>query len=138
VDYGKVLDRVTAISPRKGTVTFRMNVGTTTERPVLFISLDSNDPLLSALEATTYAPALSDLRTGVNDAPNSAVAANYIITNGPTGANNVQRQGLNSALSDPGGQVLDIFDGAPGLLNGSAYSPMWNLYLSSWTPEAED
>lgn len=138
VDYDKVMDRAVAISPENGTVTFSMNVGTATGRPVLFISLDSNDNVVSALEATTFAPALSNLEVGANDAPDSAVAANYIIANGPTGADNPQRQGLNSALSDPGAQVLDIFDGAPGLINGEAYSPMWDLYVAEWTSDAID
>lgn len=138
VDYDKVMDRAVAISPKNGTVTFSMSVGTATGRPVLFISLDSNDNTVSALEGTTFAPALSNLEVGRNDAPDSAVAANYIITNGPTGADNPQRQGLNSALSDPGAQVLDIFDGAPGLVNGEAYSPMWDLYVAEWTTDAID
>lgn len=138
VDHDKVVDRAVAISPEAGTVTFSTSVGTATGRPVLFISLDSNDNTVSALEGTTYAPALSNLEVGRNDAPDSAVAANYIIANGPTGADNPQRQGLNSALSDPGAQVLDIFDGSPGLINGEAYSPMWDLYVTEWTAEAID
>lgn len=138
VDYSKVIDRAVAISPEQGTVTFLVTLGAADGRPVLFISLDSNDNLVSALEATTYAPALSDIPVGLNDTPNSAVSVNYIITNGPTGADNPQKQGLNSALSDPGAQLLDIFDGAPGVLNGEAYSPMWDLYVASWTDEAID
>ncbi len=47
-----------------------------------------------------------------------------------------QRQGLNSALSDTPSQVIDIFDGAPGVINDYAYSPMWDLYVAEWTPEA--
>lgn len=137
VDYSKVIDRATAISPANGTVTFKMNLGTSDGRPVLFISLESNAELVSALEATTYTPALSDIPTGLNDMPQSAVAANYIIVNGPIGENNPQRQGLNSALSgDPSAQVLDIFDGAPGVVNDYAYSPMWDLYVAAWTPKA--
>lgn len=136
VDHDKVMDRVVAISPAKGTVTFSMSVGTATGRPVLFISLDANDRTVAALEGTTYAPALANLDVGRDDAPDSAVAVNYIIANGPTGVDNPQRQGLNSALSDPGAQVLDIFDGAPGLVNGEAYSPMWDLYVAEWTADA--
>lgn len=138
VDYTLVMDRVVAISPTEETVTLFLNVGTSSARPVLFISLDSNSEVVSALEATTHAPALSNLVFGRNDASDSTVSANYIVANGPTGADNPQRQGLNSALSDPGAQVLDIFDGAPGILNGKAYSPMWDLYVGVWTPEAID
>jgi hypothetical protein len=138
IDYSKVIDRAVAISPAAGTVTLQMTLGTAGGRPVLFISLDSNDNLVSALEGTTYAPALSAIPVGLNDMPNSAVAANYLIANGPTGAANPQKQGLNSALGDPGAQVLDIFDGAPGVLHDYAYSPMWDLYVAAWTPEAID
>lgn len=136
VNYDMVIDRAVAISPKAGTVTLTMNVGTTSDRPILFISLDSNSEVVSALEATTYARRLKDLPVGRNDADDSAVSANYIIANGPTGADNPQRQGLNSALGDPGAQVLDIFDGAPGVLNGRLYSPMWDLYVAVWTDDA--
>jgi hypothetical protein len=136
IDYSKVIDRAVAISPKRGTVTFSLNVGTSGGKPILFISLDSNANLLSALEASTYAPRLANLPVGLNDRPDSAVSVNYIITYGPTGADNPQRQGVNSALGDPNSQVFDIFDGAPGVLNGRAYSPMWDLYLAQWTPDA--
>jgi hypothetical protein len=136
VDYTKVIDRAVAISPSKRTVTLSLNVGTASDRPVLFISLDSSSPLVSALEATTHAPALAAIPVGRNDAADSAVSANYIVANGPTGADNPQRQGLDSALSDPGAQVLDVFDGAPGVLHGAQYSPMWDLYVARWTDDA--
>lgn len=136
VDHSKVIDRAVAISPRRGTVTFALSTGAASSRPVLFVSLESNSDLVSALEATTVAPRLNRLPVGRNDAPDSAVAVNYIVSNGPTGPDNPQRQGLNSALGDPGAQVLDVFDGAPGVLNGSAYSPMWDLYLVAWTQES--
>jgi hypothetical protein len=136
VDHTKVIDRAVAISPRNHTVTLALSTGTSGSRPVLFVSLDSNNTVVSALEATTVAPRLSRLPVGLNDAPGSAVSVNYIIANGPTGTGNPQQQGLNSALGDPGAQVLDVFDGAPGVLNGTAYSPMWDLYVAAWTPEA--
>jgi hypothetical protein len=138
VDHRKVIDRVVAISPRNGTVTFTMNTGTSAGRAVLFVSLDSNSPLVSALEATTYAPRLAALPVGTDTRPRSAVTPNYIVTNGPTGADNPQRQGLDSALSDPGGQVLDVFSTVPGVVDGFAYSPMWDLYVSTWTRQAID
>lgn len=136
VDHDKVIDRAVAISPAAGTVTFNLSTGTSSGRPVLFVSLDSNAELVSALEGTNVAPALANLPTGRNDEADSAVSANYLIANGPTGADNPQRQGLNSALGDPGAQVFDIFDGAPGVVNGSLYSPMWDLYVAAWTDEA--
>jgi hypothetical protein len=134
VDHSKVMDRVTAISPKARTVTFSMNTGTVAGRPIVFISLESNDHFVSAAEATTYTPALSDVSFGAGDEPNSSVAVNYIMVNGPTGDGNPQIQGVNSALSDSTGQVFDIFHAAPGVHEG--YSPMWDLYLGWWTDEA--
>lgn len=138
IDYRKVIDRAVAISPAQGWVRFGMSLATASGRPVLFVSLDSNSPLVSALESTTYAPALQNLPTGLGNRPDSAVAANYIVANGPTGVDNPQRQGLNSALGDQGAQVLDIFSTVPDLLNGEAYSPMWDLYVAEWTEAAID
>jgi hypothetical protein len=136
VDYSKVLDRAVAISPANGTVTFSLNLGSVDGHPIVFISLESNDMFVSAAEATTYTPALSGVSFGLNDSANSVVAVNYIMINGPTGEGNPQIQGVNSALSDKGGQVLDVFDSAPGVRDG--YSPMWDLYLGWWTQEAID
>jgi hypothetical protein len=136
VDHSKVLDRAVAISPANGTVTFSLNLGNVDGHPIVFISLESNDMFVSAAEATTYTPALNDVSFGLNDTANSDVAVNYIMINGPTGEGNPQIQGVNSALSDKGGQVLDVFDSAPGVRDG--YSPMWDLYLGWWTQEAID
>lgn len=134
VDHSLVMDRVTATSPAAGTVTSAMNLGIVAGRPIVFISLESNDHFVSAAEATTFAPALSDVSFGKDNAPDSAVAVNYITINGPTGKDNPRAQGVNSALSDAAGQVFDIFKVAPGIREG--YSPMWDLYLGWWTPEA--
>jgi hypothetical protein len=136
VDHDLVIDRAVAISPAAGTVTFAMSLGTASAHPVLFVSLDSNSPLVSALEATTYAPRLSRLPVGRDSAPDSAVAVNYVLENGPTGVANPQRQGLASALGDAGAQVLDVFSTVPGVVRGDDYSPMWDLYVTSWTAAA--
>jgi hypothetical protein len=134
VDHSKVMDRVTAISPSAGTVTFAMNLGTVAGRPIVFVSLESNDHFVSAAEATTYTPALDDVSFGAADEPTSSVAVNYIMINGATGDGNPQIQGVNSALSDASGQVFDVFHSAPGVRDG--YSPMWDLYLGWWTGAA--
>ncbi len=136
VDHTKAIDRALAISPARRTVTFAMSPGTAAGRAVLFISLDSNSPLVSALEATTYAPRLAGLPVGTGNRPGSAVSANYVVTNGPTGATNPLRQGLDSALSDAGAQVLDVFATVPGVVAGESYSPMWDLQVGSWSDAA--
>lgn len=136
VDHTKVIDRAVSISPARRTVTFAMSPAAAAGRAVLFVSLDSNSPVVSALEATTYAPRLSALPVGTGNRPDSAVSANYIVTNGPTGASNPLRQGLDSALSDPGAQVLDVFATVPGVVAGESYSPMWDLQVGSWSDRA--
>lgn len=136
VDHTKVIDRAVSISPARRTVTFAMSPAAAAGRAVLFVSLDSNSPLVSALEATTYAPRLAALQVGTGNRPGSAVSANYIVTNGPTGASNPLRQGLDSALSDPGAQVLDVFATVPGVVAGESYSPMWDLQVGSWSDPA--
>lgn len=136
VDHAKVIDRATAISPARRTVTFATSPATSAGRAVLFVSLDSNSALVSALEATTYAPRLSGLPVGTGNRPGSAVSANYVVTNGPTGSTNPQRQGLDSALSDPGAHVLDVFATVPGIVAGDSYSPMWDLQVSTWSDAA--
>lgn len=136
VDHTKVIDRAVAISPARRTVTFATSPATAGGRAVLFISLDSNSPLVSALEASTYAPRLSGVPVGTGNRPGSAVSANFVVTNGPTGATNPLRQGLDSALSDPGAQVLDVFATVPGVVAGESYSPLWDLQVSTWSDAA--
>lgn len=136
VNHAKVIDRATAISPARRTVTFATSPATAAGHAVLFVSLDSNSPLVSALEATTYAPRLSGLPVGTGNRPGSAVSANFVVTNGPTGADNPLKQGLDSALSDPGAQVLDVFATVPGVVAGESYSPMWDLHVGTWSDAA--
>ena len=60
----------------------------------------------------------------------------YISTdamNGPTGVDNPQRQGLNSALSDGRGP-LNVLGGIPTI--ATDYSPLWDLNPYVWTDEA--
>ena len=57
----------------------------------------------------------------------------YTITNGRTGPNDPERQGLNSALSGEG-PTLDILARFTELSAG--YSPMWDVQLAEWTKEA--
>ena len=78
---------------------------------MLYLSLDANSPLPAAVEQVTLAPALSDVAVGRDDGAFSAVERLFAFTNGPTGTDNPQRQGFNSALSD-GGSPLNVAVGA--------------------------
>jgi len=54
----------------------------------------------ATLEGATYTPALSDVPVGRDDSAFSAIERIFVFTNVLTGADNPQRQGLNSAIMD--------------------------------------
>ena len=89
----------------------------------------------AALEGATYAPGLEDVPVGRDDSAFSAVERIFLFTNGPTGTDNPQRQGLDSALSDGRGP-LNVLGGIPTV--ATDYSPLWDLNVGEWTQEAID
>ncbi len=52
--------------------------------------------------------------------------------NGQTGADNPQRQGLNSAILD-GLSPLNVLAWNP---SQGRYSPLWDVHLTAWTAQA--
>ncbi len=132
-DHNLVHDKVAAICPDERTVTLALTPGFSFGRPVLYLSLDANDPLASSLEAATYSPGLQDVAVGADDSAFSAVERIFLFTNGPTGTDNPQRQGLNSALSDGRGP-LNVLGGIPTI--ATDYSPLWDLNIGEWTEAA--
>ena len=73
------------------------------DKPVLYISTEASDPAAAALESSTYTPALNEAPFVGGDGTNSARASLAAMTNGQTGRDNPNRQGLNSALLGDGG-----------------------------------
>jgi len=134
VDHSVVHDRVTAICPDDMTVTLSMVVGFSFARPVFYMSFEASDPLVATLEQATFAPAMANIKVGFDDGAFSAVERLFVTANGPTGADNPQRQGLNSALMEEGAGPLNVFGGVPTI--ALDYSPMWDLNLGVWTAEA--
>jgi hypothetical protein len=132
-DYRLVHDKVVRISPAAGTVTLSLTTGFSFSRPVLYLSLEANSPLAAALERATLAPGLSDVAVGRDDGAFSAVERLFAFTNGPTGSDNPQRQGFNSALSDGRGP-LNVLGGIPTV--ATDYSPLWDLNVGEWTETA--
>lgn len=132
-DHDVVHDKVMRICPRDGTVTLELTAGFSFSRPVLYLSTDANNELPAALEGATYAPALADIQIGGDDSLFSPVERIFVIVNGPTGLDNPQRQGLNSALSD-GRTPLNVLGGIPTI--STDYSPLWDLNPAVWTDEA--
>jgi hypothetical protein len=132
-DYSLVHDKVVSICPSEGTVTIALTPGFSFGRPVLYISTEASDTLPAALEGATEAPGLKDIPIGRDDTAFSAVERIFAFTNGPTGTDNPQRQGFNSALSDERGP-LNVLGGIPTV--ATDYSPLWDLNLGEWTTEA--
>jgi hypothetical protein len=99
---------------------------------VKYISTDASDPGAAALENATYAPALNAAPFAGGDGSDSSRATLVAFVNGQTGANNPQRQGLNSALLD-GLDPLNVVAWTP---NQGRYSPLWDVFPAMWSAQA--
>ncbi|MBA3978332.1 MAG: hypothetical protein H0X50_09110 [Nitrosopumilus sp.] len=135
-DHGLVHDKVVKICPEEQTVTLKLVQGLSFSRPVLYLSLDASEQTTATLEVATFAPRLDDIQTGHDDSAFSAIERLFAVTNGPTGKDNPQRQGLNSAIIDNASSPLNIFGGIPTI--ALDYSPLWDVNLGEWTKEASD
>src|SRR6266404_3968553 len=136
-DYAIVHDQVVAIDPANRTVTLSLINGFSFGKPVLYISTESSDPAVSAIEGNTFAPRMRKLEVGIDDIARSAVERIFIATNGASegGCKNPQRQGLSAALLD-GHRPNNTFGGVPTI--ASDYSPVWDANLYEWTQDAID
>src|SRR6516165_6291408 len=132
-DYSMVHDKVLKICPRTKTVTMQLTTGFSFARPVLYLSTDTSNPLTATAEGATYAPGLEDIQGSADDSLFSPVERIFVFVNGPTGKDNPQRQGLNSALSD-GASPLNVLGGIPTVATG--YSPLWDINPAVWTQRA--
>ena len=135
LDYSVIHDKVVKICPKDNTVTIKLTPGFSFARPVLYLSTDSNNPLAAAMEDVTFAPRLGFIQTGHDDSAFSAVERIFAFVNGPTGKDNPQRQGFNSALID-GLMPLNVLGGIPTI--ATDYSPIWDLNIGQWTQKAID
>lgn len=135
-DYSIVHDKVLKICPDEMTVTLQLVPGFSFARPLMYVSFDASDPVAAVLEKATYAPALANIKVGFDDGAFSAVERLFATINGPTGADNPQRQGLNSLLLGEGNGPLNLFGGVPTI--ALDYSPMWDMNLGEWTQAAID
>jgi hypothetical protein len=134
-DYSVVHDKVVSICPQDGTVTLFLTPGFSFARPVIYLSLDASAPLAAAVEGVTFAPKLGAITVGNDDSAFSAVERIFVTANGPTGVDNPQRQGLNSALMGEG-FPLNVLGGIPTI--ATDYSPLWDMNVGQWTEEAID
>lgn len=136
--------KVLSIDYEKRQVTLRMTAGFYLDRDVLYISTEASDTVVAALENATFAPALAGAPRAGNDEP--AVSARepiILVVNGPTGASNPQRQGLQSAVAGEGDPLNVIREepecsdpSDPASCSALEYSPLWDLHPVYWTDEA--
>ncbi|MDQ3723962.1 MAG: hypothetical protein M3376_13075 [Actinomycetota bacterium] len=136
VDHRLVHDRVVRICPDAnggGTVTIKLTTIFSFGRPAQYMSTEASDPVVATLDRGTFTPAMNDLPVGSDDAAFSAIERLFVMINGPTGTRNPQRQGLNSALLDHR-DPLHVIGGIPTL--ALDYSPLWDINLGQWTPNA--
>ncbi|HSD58819.1 MAG TPA: hypothetical protein VLB04_11620 [Methanotrichaceae archaeon] len=134
-DYSIVEDKVVSIDPENMTVTLKLTQGFSFAKPVLYLSTDASDPLAATLEGAIYAPALRDIQVGGDDSAFSPVERIFVFINGPTGKDNPQRQGLDSAIVD-GESPLNVLGGIPTV--ATDYSPLWDMNLGMWTNDSID
>jgi len=125
-------DKVVAIDFASRTVRYRETHGFQGGRGVKYVSTDASDPAVAALENSTWAPALAAAPFAGGDGTNSSRAALAAFVNGQTGANNPQRQGLNSALLD-GLDPLNVLFWNP---SQGRYSPLWDVHPAQWSAKA--
>ena len=125
-------DKVVSIDLVNNTVTYRETHGFQGGNPVRYASFDSSDMLAATIEQVTYAPALNNAPTLGDDSTASSRATLVGFINGQTGASNPQRQGLTSTVRGEG-DPLNLLRWNP---SQGRYSPLWDVNLAAWTPEA--
>ena len=125
-------DKVVASDLAAGTVTLRETDGFARGRHVRYVSTEASDPLAAALEDATLAPALDAAPFAGGDGTDSARASLAAFVNGRTGADDPERQGLNSAVADG----LDPLNVLAWLPDQGRYSPLWDVHLAAWSPGA--
>ena len=125
-------DKVVSMDMVNHTVTYRETHGFQGGDPVKYMSFDASDAGAAALEDVTFAPAMNFLPTLNDDSTKSSRTTLIAFINGQTGADNPQRQGLNSAILD-GLDPLNLLRWNP---SQGRYSPMWDVNLAKWTAAA--
>lgn len=130
-------DRVVNIDYAKRRVTLALTEGLYHGKSILYVSTESSDPAVAAIEHATFAPLLDEApAAGSGDPLTSARAAIVPIVNGPTGALSPQRQGLQSALLGEGSplNITEIHPRNRGEI--PTYSPLWDVHPAVWTEAA--
>ena len=130
-------DSVVSIDYVNRKVVLRSFFGIWNGHRTVYLHLDASSPVVAAAEGSNFAPNLDAAPgLGSNDVNTSSRSAIIPVVNGPVGATNPARQGLNSALRGDG-DPLNINQDIPGQGNGR-YSPVWDVHPVFWTQAAID
>ena len=134
-------DRLISIDKARRTVTLQLLDGFQGGDQFYYhLVTDSSDPVAATIELGVYAPRLAKLprfgESAVFD--ESALLGFSPNVNGETGADNPERQGLNSTIVDDDRDPINVFplDPANDQRYYNNYSPMWDAHLNAWTDEA--
>jgi hypothetical protein len=128
-------DRLVSIDLKNRKATFRMTQGYFEGKVVHYTSFNASDPGVAAVEAATYTPRLAATPIKGSSGPASALIGLIPFANGQTGTMNPARQGLSSALMGEG-DPLNIVEEIPFGERALLYTPMWDVHIAVWKPEA--
>jgi hypothetical protein len=119
-------NKVVSIDFTNKTVTYKETNGFQGGKALRYVSTDASDPTAATLEHDTYAPKLNNAPSLNDDSTASSRASLAAFTNGQTGANNPNRQGLNSAILDK----LDPLNVLRWNPSQGRYSPLWDVHFT--------
>jgi hypothetical protein len=135
-------DKVASVDAAHHTVKYNVTNGCYEDQSVHYVSFDASAAGPAAIEDVTFAAALANVPSpdcGTNDInatppfinPGCARESLIAFTNGQTGKDNIQRQGLNAAILDQE-SPLNILEDVPNNGGQFNYSPMWDIHLVQW------
>ena len=135
-------DKVDSVDTANHTVNYDITNGCYEDQSVHYVSFDASAKDPAAIEDVTFAPSLGNVPSadcGTDDinqtppfiAPGCGRESLIAFTNGQTGKDNVQRQGLNAAILDQE-SPLNILEDVPNNGGQFNYSPMWDIHLVQW------
>lgn len=125
-------DKVISLDTSARTVTLQLTEGFARDTTVRYLSTDASAAGPAALEESTLVRRLDDAPGLGDDSSASSRASLAAFVNGPTGADNPERQGISSALLGEG-DPLNVLAWLPGQ---GRYSPLWDVHLTAWVESA--
>ncbi len=170
--HSNTADRVLSIKPptpasktpsgqfRPGTVEMLLVRGRQSGQEIFYMSTESSNAQAATLERATFVPALQKAPfLGADDFLGSARERIFLFTNGQTGADNPESQGLShlikdgrasedasldnkallEALGKKSGDSLNVLGDFPSQADprhAQAYSPLWDAQVGEWSDKA--